>query len=406
MVQGTRNVVAAAQRGRRAPLRARERARPRRALAPRCRTSRRSGRWSARSRRPALEHVIFRPSFVFGKDGGVLPTFVRLARFAPVTPIVGPGRSTSSRSGSTTSPSTSRARSSCPRRRTGRSSSAGPTRRPGTSSGTGLKRVLGSRRPSVHLPIGLMRAQAAVTEKLPGAPVTRDQLTMLALGDNVVADQSARSRRSGCSSCRSRSSCAERRRDARRRLRRGGRAARGRGDHARRAGLERGAGAHRGVRRLPHRSARRRDGRLGHGFPILLGHEGAGIVEEVGAGVETVAPGDRVVIAWRAPCGDSCRACRRGDPRRCSNNLRAGRRAHRALDGAVLSPVLRCGTFADRAIVHEACAVKLPDALPVGAGVPLGVRLLDGRRRRALGDAGAGRARPSPSSAAAAWGLR
>ena len=54
-----------------------------------------------------------------------------------------------------------------------------------------LKRVLGVRRPSVHVPFGLMRAQATVTERLPGAPVTRDQLTMLELGDNVVTDPSA-----------------------------------------------------------------------------------------------------------------------------------------------------------------------------------------------------------------------
>src|SRR4029077_18951731 len=52
-------------------------------------------------------------------------------------------------------------------------------------------------------------------------------------------------------------------------------------------------------------------------------------------------------------------------PRRCSNNLRARRRMHRASDGELLSPVLRCGTFADRAIVHEACAVKVPVELPV-----------------------------------------
>ena len=99
-------------------------------------------------------------------------------------------------------------------------------------------------------------------------------------------------------------------------------------------------------------------------FPILLGHEGAGVVEDIGPEVTMVVPGDRVVIAWRAPCG-TCRACLRGDPRRCSNNLRARRRMHRAADGALLTPVLRCGAFADRVVVHEACAVKVPEALPV-----------------------------------------
>ncbi|HEY1563642.1 MAG TPA: alcohol dehydrogenase catalytic domain-containing protein [Gaiellaceae bacterium] len=98
-------------------------------------------------------------------------------------------------------------------------------------------------------------------------------------------------------------------------------------------------------------------------FPILLGHEGAGVVEEVGSEVTLVAPGDRVVVAWRAPCGE-CPQCRRGDPRRCSSQLRARRRLRRAVDGALLTPVLRCGTFADQAVVHEACAVKVPEELP------------------------------------------
>ena len=99
-------------------------------------------------------------------------------------------------------------------------------------------------------------------------------------------------------------------------------------------------------------------------FPILLGHEGAGVVEEVGSDVKSVAVGDRVVIAWRAPCGE-CPQCKRGDPRRCSSQLRAKRRVHRAADGELLTPVLRCGTFADQAVVHEACAVKVPEELPV-----------------------------------------
>jgi S-(hydroxymethyl)mycothiol dehydrogenase len=99
-------------------------------------------------------------------------------------------------------------------------------------------------------------------------------------------------------------------------------------------------------------------------FPILLGHEGAGVVEEVGNEVASIRSGDRVVIAWRAPCGD-CPQCRRGDPRCCSSQLRAKRRLHRAADGALLTPVLRCGTYADHAVVHEACAVKVPEELPV-----------------------------------------
>jgi S-(hydroxymethyl)mycothiol dehydrogenase len=110
---------------------------------------------------------------------------------------------------------------------------------------------------------------------------------------------------------------------------------------------------------------------LGMRFPILLGHEGAGIVEEVGAEVTLVAPGDRVVVAWRAPCGE-CPQCSRGDPRRCSSQLRAKRRLHRAEDGARLTPVLRCGTFADQAVVHEACAVRVPEELPIEQAALLG----------------------------------
>jgi len=138
-----------------------------------------------------LEHVIFRPSFVFGKDGGVLPTFVRLARFAPVTPIIGPG--------------TQRlqpiwvedvaeyyARSlDTPNVANRTFEIGGPDAPTWNEFWARLKRVLGTRRPSLHVPFSVMRAQAAVTERLPGAPVTRDQLTMLALGDNVVTSGDA-----------------------------------------------------------------------------------------------------------------------------------------------------------------------------------------------------------------------
>ena len=98
-------------------------------------------------------------------------------------------------------------------------------------------------------------------------------------------------------------------------------------------------------------------------FPILLGHEAAGVVEAVGEDVTHVAPGDRVVIAWHVPCGE-CRNCTRGDERRCSNYLRGARKMRRAADDAQLSPVLRTGGYANELVVHAACAVKIPDALP------------------------------------------
>jgi S-(hydroxymethyl)mycothiol dehydrogenase len=97
-------------------------------------------------------------------------------------------------------------------------------------------------------------------------------------------------------------------------------------------------------------------------FPILLGHEAAGVVEAVGDGVSHVAPGDRVVVAWHVPCGE-CRNCARGDERRCANYLRGARKMRRA-DGSALSPVLRTGGYADALVVHAACAVKVPEALP------------------------------------------
>jgi uncharacterized protein YbjT (DUF2867 family) len=138
-----------------------------------------------------VEHVIFRPSFVFGKDGGVLPTFVRLARFAPVTPIVGPGTQRLQPIWvEDLAEYYSRAIDDPPA--TNRTFElGGPDAVSWNEFWERLKRVLGVRRASVHVPVGLMRTQAAVTERLPGAPVTRDQLTMLELGDNVVTDPSA-----------------------------------------------------------------------------------------------------------------------------------------------------------------------------------------------------------------------
>lgn len=135
-----------------------------------------------------LEYVIFRPSFVFGRDGGVLPTFVRVARWLPVTPIIGPG---TQRLQPIWVEDLAQYFAEAVRKPevAGRTFElGGPEAVDWNELWARLKRVLGTRRPSVHVPFGVMRAQAVLLERLPFAPVTRDQLTMLSLGDNVVAD--------------------------------------------------------------------------------------------------------------------------------------------------------------------------------------------------------------------------
>jgi len=138
-----------------------------------------------------LDHVIFRPSFVFGKDGGVLPTFVRLARFAPVTPIIGPGTQRLQPIWVDDVAEYYARALEQPGVANRTFELGGPDAPTWNEFWERLKRVLGARRPSLHLPFGLMRAQAALTERLPGAPVTRDQLTMLQLGDNIVTSPDA-----------------------------------------------------------------------------------------------------------------------------------------------------------------------------------------------------------------------
>jgi uncharacterized protein YbjT (DUF2867 family) len=138
-----------------------------------------------------IEHVILRPSFVFGKDGGVLPTFLRLARFAPVTPIVGSGTQRLQPVWVEDLAEHFAASVDLPAAANRTFEVGGPDAPSWNEFWQRLKRALGTNRPSLHVPIGLMRAQAALTERLPGAPVTRDQLTMLQLGDNVVTSNDA-----------------------------------------------------------------------------------------------------------------------------------------------------------------------------------------------------------------------
>jgi Alcohol dehydrogenase GroES-like domain len=97
-------------------------------------------------------------------------------------------------------------------------------------------------------------------------------------------------------------------------------------------------------------------------FPILLGHEGAGIVEEVGAAVTQLRPGDHVVMSWRVPCG-AWGPCGRGDRTHCESPLSAGPRMRLAGSDRYVKPVLSTGTFTTRTIVDARQAIKIPDAL-------------------------------------------
>jgi uncharacterized protein YbjT (DUF2867 family) len=132
-----------------------------------------------------IEHVIFRPSFVFGKDGGILPTFMRQVRYSPVTPVPGSGTrrlqpiwvddvaSFFARSLSTEEAANKTF------------DLGGPDRVTWNELYDRLKRTLGKRRATLRVPMSLMRAGAALAEKLPHPPVTRDQLKQLEDADNV-----------------------------------------------------------------------------------------------------------------------------------------------------------------------------------------------------------------------------
>jgi S-(hydroxymethyl)mycothiol dehydrogenase len=112
-------------------------------------------------------------------------------------------------------------------------------------------------------------------------------------------------------------------------------------------------------------------------FPFLLGHEGSGIVEEVGEGVTNVKEGDYVILAWRAPCG-LCRFSQVGKPHLCSASLNATQTTT-TLDGEVLTPILGIGTFCTHTLVHSRQCVPIEDGLPpeqmslIGCGVMTGV---------------------------------
>ncbi|WP_329576256.1 MULTISPECIES: S-(hydroxymethyl)mycothiol dehydrogenase [unclassified Streptomyces] len=117
-----------------------------------------------------------------------------------------------------------------------------------------------------------------------------------------------------------------------------------------------------------HTDLHYRGGGINDDFPFLLGHEAAGIVEQVGPDVTDVAPGDFVVLNWRAVCG-RCRACRRGRPQYCFDTHNARQRMTLA-DGTELSPALGIGAFAEKTLVAAGQCTRVdPAASPAVAGL-------------------------------------
>jgi uncharacterized protein YbjT (DUF2867 family) len=143
-------------------------------------------------RASGLEHVIFRPSFVFGPDGGILPTFAKLARLTPVTPVIGRGLQRIQPIWADDVAAYFTAGTDEPQAAGRTLELGGPEAVTWNEFWERLKRALGVRRPSVHVPVGLMRLNALVTERLPGdVPLTRDLLKMLEGPDNVVSNDDA-----------------------------------------------------------------------------------------------------------------------------------------------------------------------------------------------------------------------
>ena len=117
-----------------------------------------------------------------------------------------------------------------------------------------------------------------------------------------------------------------------------------------------------------HTDLHYREGGIGDDFPYFLGHEAAGVVEAVGDDVTDVAPGDFVILNWRAVCGQ-CRACRRGRPWYCFNTHNA-RQKMTLEDGTPLSPALGIGAFAEKTLVASGQCTKVdPAARPEVAGL-------------------------------------
>ncbi|MHA7190719.1 S-(hydroxymethyl)mycothiol dehydrogenase [Arthrobacter sp. MDT2-16] len=125
-----------------------------------------------------------------------------------------------------------------------------------------------------------------------------------------------------------------------------------------------------------HTDLHYKQGGINDEFPFLLGHEATGVVSAVGDDVTTVAPGDRVILNWRAVCGE-CRACRRGEPQYCFDTHNATQKMTLE-DGTVLSPALGIGAFAEKTLVAAGQCTKVDPAADAAAVGLLGCGVMAG----------------------------
>jgi S-(hydroxymethyl)mycothiol dehydrogenase len=125
-----------------------------------------------------------------------------------------------------------------------------------------------------------------------------------------------------------------------------------------------------------HTDLHYREGGINDSFPFLLGHEAAGVVDAVGDGVTDVAPGDYVILNWRAVCGQ-CRACRRGRPQYCFATHNA-KQSMTFEDGTVLSPALGIGAFIEKTLVAAGQCTKVDPAAPAQVAGLLGCGVMAG----------------------------
>jgi len=121
-----------------------------------------------------------------------------------------------------------------------------------------------------------------------------------------------------------------------------------------------------------------RDGEWDRPGPVVLGHEGAGIVEALGPGVTGFALGQPVALSWLVPCG-VCRACRSGRPWACPDSpsfrhrmLDGGTRWRRAADGAEVLTYCAIGTLAEASVVPAAAAIRIPAGVDPAAAALIG----------------------------------